>query len=693
MRGPARPLGAAVLAGLVLCALLPAPASAATRRPARPAVPVASVSAALCQVEGGEDGRVQAAVVLWDILYFGGKFTEVRPAGGKPSAERRHLAACRLSTGELLPWNPGADNWVLAMATDGSRIYAGGAFETVGGVRAKGLAALDPTTGTADPTWQGSAAGGWVRALTVGGERLYVGGGFGTVNGRPRAGIAALDRATGALEGWDPGRGWTGYDVRAIVVAGSKVVVSEYATDDHLLALDASSGEEVAWKTSPDYAVIALATDGSRVYMAGAGVGGSRNSLIAMDASDGDQQWEITGDGNVQAVAVAGDVVYAGGHFATVEGEARDRLLAVSAAGGDLLDWDPGVDQTGLGVYALVPTPAGLVATGEFQFVASRRQQGVAFFPSFGITGVSPGFFHQGTAGQVVVSGGMLDSVASVDLGPGVEATSFRPLSPTALAVDVVVSQDAVPGPRTVTVTDAARGSVSCAGCLVVHPAAGRTQSGEVAPVEDGPGGYRLVAADGGIFTYGDSGHFGAAGGTPLAAPIVGAARTPSGRGYWMVAADGGIFSYGEAGFHGSTGSIRLARPIVGMSATPSGRGYWLVASDGGIFAFGDAAFFGSTGSIRLAQPIVGMSATPSGAGYWLVASDGGMFSYGDAVFHGSTGAIRLAPPIVGMTATDGGRGYWLVASDGGLFSFGDAPFKGSTGGLRLAQPIIAIIR
>jgi hypothetical protein len=38
------------------------------------------------------------------------------------------------------------------------------------------------------------------------------------------------------------------------------------------------------------------------------------------------------------------------------------------------------------------------------------------------------------------------------------------------------------------------------------------------------------------------------------------------GNGYWLVAADGGIFTFGDAQFFGSTGAIRLNRPIVGMA-------------------------------------------------------------------------------------------------------------------------------
>ena len=71
------------------------------------------------------------------------------------------------------------------------------------------------------------------------------------------------------------------------------------------------------------------------------------------------------------------------------------------------------------------------------------------------------------------------------------------------------------------------------------------------------------------------------------------------GPGYRLVASDGGVFSFG-APFYGSTGGLALAAPVVGVAATPDGAGYWLVASDGGVFAFGDARFAGSTGALRL---------------------------------------------------------------------------------------------
>ena len=121
-------------------------------------------------------------------------------------------------------------------------------------------------------------------------------------------------------------------------------------------------------------------------------------------------------------------------------------------------------------------------------------------------------------------------------------------------------------------------------------------------------------------------------------------AATPDGGGYWLVAADGGIFAFGDAAFYGSTGNMVLNKPVVGMASTPDGNGYWFVASDGGIFAFGDARFYGSMGGHPLNLPVVGM-ASNRGNGYWLVAADGGLFSFGSrAVLRIDAPGVRQVP-------------------------------------------------
>jgi len=79
-----------------------------------------------------------------------------------------------------------------------------------------------------------------------------------------------------------------------------------------------------------------------------------------------------------------------------------------------------------------------------------------------------------------------------------------------------------------------------------------------------------------------------------------------------VVAADGGVFTYGDAPFLGSAGGTRLSQPIVGLAATAAGRGYWLAAADGGVFAFGDAHFVGSAAGLHLNSPVRAMAA-PAG--------------------------------------------------------------------------------
>ena len=262
-----------------------------------------------------------------------------------------------------------------------------------------------------------------------------------------------------------------------------------------------------------------------------------------------------------------------------------------------------------------------------------------------------------------------------------------------------------------------------------------------------GRNGYRMLAADGGVFDFGGQQFFGSTGNIQLVKPVVAGVNTCGNAGYWFVASDGGVFSYGDAIFHGSLGgsaqpspvvamastptgfgyylaeanghvpahtdtthafgdaqlftdghghtdasTFQLAKPIVGMAATVTGRGYWLVASDGGIFSFGDAAFYGSTGNLHLVSPIVGMTVTRSGRGYYLYAADGGIFAYGDAVFFGSVGGSVRSNAVVGMRLSPSGHGYWFDDSAGIIYHFGDAAFAGDMTGVKLARPMIGMM-
>jgi outer membrane protein assembly factor BamB len=328
--------------------------------------------------------RVEDVLPTGGTAFVAGRFTSLLPPGGGSAVARGRLGACSLATGQILPWNPNANGTVHALAADGGTIFAGGSFTSVGGSARTGLAALRGDTGAAT-SWKPSVGGGTVKALALAGNTLYLGGTFRSVNGQPRNRLAAVDAATGALRPWDPGKAFdpgATYDVRALAVSGTRVIVGEYYSNPmpNITALDATSGERLGWTTVPTRPVLDLAVSGPRVYAAAAGSGGR---IYAFDAATGARRWQASTDGNVQAVWAGSDAVYAGGHFDNLKKSdgtlvPRQRLLALTPTG-SLLGWNPGVDKTGQGVYALRGA-GGLVAAGEFRFIGGKAQQGLARF-------------------------------------------------------------------------------------------------------------------------------------------------------------------------------------------------------------------------------------------------------------------------------------------------------------------------
>ncbi|WP_298347067.1 hypothetical protein [Ferrimicrobium sp.] len=192
--------------------------------------------------------------------------------------------------------------------------------------------------------------------------------------------------------------------------------------------------------------------------------------------------------------------------------------------------------------------------------------------------------------------------------------------------------------------------------------------------------GYWLVAADGGVFDFGGApfkgstytyGITGLSGAHPLSAPIVAIIPTPDGGGYWLVAADGGVFDFGNAKFFGSTytqgytglnGNHPISGRIVGGAAAPNGTGYWLVSSTGTVYNFGSApnegdtmtkGYTGLSGNHPLPAPVVSIAADPAGTGYWLAGSDGAVYNFGSAPNEGDVPSL----PTPGNTSSGSGGG------------------------------------
>jgi len=214
--------------------------------------------------------------------------------------------------------------------------------------------------------------------------------------------------------------------------------------------------------------------------------------------------------------------------------------------------------------------------------------------------------------------------------------------------------------------------------------------------------GYWLVAADGGIFAFGDAGFYGSIPGIGLApagsgetpslnAPIVGIVPSVDGRGYFMVAADGGVFAFGDARFEGSCPGIGgCGGPGRAVVPDASGKGYWLVTTGGHVQTFGDAQYYGEPPP-QIVQ-ITSAVRTADGHGYWILNRIGAVYRFGNAPAYGSlpvgdAGGYNIASAIF---PTLGGGGYWVSTAIGAVYNFGDAPNEGSMLGHHLNGAVIA---
>ncbi|MBI5773090.1 MAG: hypothetical protein HZA89_05015 [Verrucomicrobia bacterium] len=251
-------------------------------------------------------------------LFLGGTFNYAKPV------IRNRLAAVNPATGQLLPWNPNANNTVFSLAAasvGGSNVlYAGGQFTTVAGSNRFRLVQLSTDTAQVSSnllvaTAFTNAFNGTVRALAVGPANLYVGGDFAMItNGgvaAPAVGLVAVNLTNGAINA-----GFTTTNVITNSLAGGATNVN------------------------------ALLYNGTNLYVAGAFsniAGATRYGLAALNPDSGALNPSFLANigSNVLSLAASGSSLYAGGTFLTVTNVAgatnRSRLVALNPVTGSLI--------------------------------------------------------------------------------------------------------------------------------------------------------------------------------------------------------------------------------------------------------------------------------------------------------------------------------------------------------------------
>ncbi|MSX03178.1 MAG: hypothetical protein F2813_08480 [Actinobacteria bacterium] len=283
---------------------------------------------------------------------------------------------------------PGANAPVRAISdptSDGTR-YLGGAF-TAFNAWDTGFGALvgaaNGQVNTAFPKVSGGEGGLVLASTSDGSGGLYIGGQFTTVGGVDGFSNVAHITADGSVDtAWKPS---VDGDVNAVVLREGRLFVGgefsfvegSYRHNLAQLLTNPGCSEDgcvAVWRPDPDGIVRALAVSGSVVYAGGSfsNIGGeAKDSIAALDATiegadvtiaswtvpiqDYDSDPDARGGQLIDAIAISNGAVYFGGDF-TVDIQNPFGDATANAAASNIVD----ANQTG-GVLDWVPNPNGKV--------------------------------------------------------------------------------------------------------------------------------------------------------------------------------------------------------------------------------------------------------------------------------------------------------------------------------------------
>ncbi|MFC4335083.1 PQQ-binding-like beta-propeller repeat protein [Salininema proteolyticum] len=353
------------LTSVLATVLIASPASAAEEAP---------------RASASFNGEVLQVAYAGDRVFAAGEFTHGLDTDGV-YRRRDHLAAVSAATGRLLPFRADIDGTVHEVAATGDHLYIGGQFRRIDGHYLPKAARFDLATGEVDTGWRPRPSGA-VFAIEPAGDTVYLGGRFGQVAGEPSPRLAAVSADSGApVEAFTPSV--EDGAIRDLASDGDRLyAVGAFRSVDgdsslrHFAAVDRETGRaDGSFRPGLTALAYQLTVHEGSLYLAVDGRGGS---LVSYSTS-GRLKWSVAADGGLQAVAVDGDTVVAGGHFdrvcrmkAPAVGECyagkvrRGKLFAVDLSGG-LRDWNPHADSA-VGVHALAAAPgaSGFAAGGAF---------------------------------------------------------------------------------------------------------------------------------------------------------------------------------------------------------------------------------------------------------------------------------------------------------------------------------------
>lgn len=311
------------------------------------------------------DGGVSALGVTPSAIVVGGGFSGV---GG---VIRNGVAALDLRTGKPTAWDPRLSGGVpheavYTVTVQQGTVYVGGLFGRARGVPRTALAAVNAATG--EPTAWHPVFGRRdpvAYSTSVSGSTLYVAGTFETVDGLPRNGWAAFDTNSGRLTEWRPVAVANAYIGSPVVAEGPTVFVGSTS----VVAVDGQTGNDVIWEVPLEISrvpsVETIAVSSGVVYFGGffeTAAGVSRKALAAVNTATGKLTPWAPGTDEFEfprALLVDSSVVYIGS-FAG--------LRAVDRTTGRLVRSYPTLSEKDVNAIAVVGNR--VFAGGEFGLVS-----------------------------------------------------------------------------------------------------------------------------------------------------------------------------------------------------------------------------------------------------------------------------------------------------------------------------------
>jgi len=252
-------------------------------------------------------------------LYVGGEFTI---SGG--------VLATNIAKWNGSSWSAlgsGVNGNVVALLAVGNELYAGGQFTMAGGVPTTNIAKWNGSHWSALGAGVGlsSLHSGYVSSLVMSGGHLYAGGSFTNASGVPANHVAKWNGSS-----WSALGGGFGNVVQALAVSGSNVYAGgHFTTAGGITANYIAMWNGESWSalgSGMNNTVYSLAVLGSNIYAGGyfTRAGGiSATNIAQWDGS----AWSAVGAGirsldnqpfhlgNVTALAVSGNDLYAAGNF------------------------------------------------------------------------------------------------------------------------------------------------------------------------------------------------------------------------------------------------------------------------------------------------------------------------------------------------------------------------------------------